>query len=147
MTQFPQRNRRSVMVTPGEHSHRFGKSAASDADVIWLELEDGTHWPHKDEARDAVAAAMNQIDWHGKERAVRVNQTDSPWFEDDMKAIVPVRPDAIIVPKARTADDVLLVERLIREYGGADGGGPPIQIGVMIESPDGLLNLREIANA
>ena len=148
MSNTKERLRRSVLVSSGFSRRQLEKGAASEADVVWLELEDGVHPGQKEDARLTAAAALNEIDWRGKERVVRVNPVDSPWFEDDMQVIVPAKPDAIIVAKARTADDIKYADSLITKFGGEPAGDEPgIQLGSMIETPQALYNIREIATA
>ena len=73
---LPQRSELSVPATSGKF---FAKAAASAADAIVLDLEDGVAPDRKDEARAAAIAALRDVDWGGRIMSVRVNGLGTPW--------------------------------------------------------------------
>src|SRR5690606_19452466 len=74
-------------------------------------------------------------------RAVRVNRPDSAWFTDDIAAIAPLADCAIVLPKVSSADELRKARAALAAAGGRN------LLWAMIETPLGLINLREIGAA
>ena len=87
---------RSLLFVPGDRPDRMKKARDLDADVLILDLEDSVAAGRKPDARKAVA------DFLGEPRStpvfVRVNP--AAMMEEDLAAVVPSRPDGIMLPKA-----------------------------------------------
>lgn len=98
---------RSLLFVPGDRPDRFAKAAQSGADAIILDLEDSVALPGKAAARQSVATGLAQD--FACRRLVRVNALDSGLTADDLAAVLPARPDAIMLPKAQGAGDVAQV--------------------------------------
>lgn len=95
---------RSLLFVPADRPERFGKAAASGADAIILDLEDSVALARKPAGREAVAAYLA-----GPRECqvfVRVNALDSGMTADDLAAVLPGKPDAIVQPKAEGAASV-----------------------------------------
>ena len=92
---------RSLLFVPGDRPERMEKALALGADALILDLEDAVALDAKPAARAAVAAFL------AAERRttvfVRVNPLDSALIDDDLAAILPARPDGIVLPKAEGA--------------------------------------------
>ncbi|MGW4522231.1 HpcH/HpaI aldolase/citrate lyase family protein [Amycolatopsis sp. NPDC004378] len=86
----------TYLFVPGDRPDRFGKAAASGADVVLLDLEDAVAPADKDAARAAVAAWLADHD-----AMVRINAPGTPWFDADA-ALVTARGVPVVVPKAET---------------------------------------------
>ncbi len=102
---------RSLLFVPGDRPERFLKAASSGADAIILDLEDSVATEKKPAARLAVA------DYLARERQgiclVRINPVDSDMAADDLAAILPGKPDGIMLPKAEGAETVnTLLEKM-----------------------------------
>jgi len=79
----PARPNRCQLFGPGSNTKLFAKMAASDADVINLDLEDSVSPTDKDAARANVIEAINTVDWGTKYLSVRINSLDTPfWYRD-----------------------------------------------------------------
>ena len=95
---------RSLLFVPADRPDRFAKAAASGADAVILDLEDSVALAAKDQAREAVAAFL------ATDRPcpvfVRVNPLESGLIAADLAAVLPGRPDAIVLPKAEGAESV-----------------------------------------
>jgi citrate lyase subunit beta/citryl-CoA lyase len=143
------RLRRSLHFVPGASEKLLQKSLALPADTLVLDLEDSVTPDNKDQARETVARWLQEVDFGGKERAVRMNPLDTPWGEKDLEVTMAGRPDAYIVPKVRSADDVVAIDEILtrveRRYGLQQGGAKLLVIAT--ETPQGLLNIREIATS
>src|SRR4051812_42938045 len=124
---------RSLLFVPADRPDRFAKAAASGADAIILDLEDSVSLSAKPAARAAAAAYL------AGPRAgmvlVRVNALDSGLVADDLAAVLPGRPDAIMLPKAEGADSIRQLDALA----GADL--PPI-VPIATETPRALFRLE-----
>jgi citrate lyase subunit beta / citryl-CoA lyase len=140
--------RRSKLITPVLRRDLLEKAAASDADIVHIELEDGVPAAQKSVARRSAVAALFEVDWHGKEVWVRVNAPDSPEMERDIAIVVAAKPAAVIVPKVSGPEDVALVAELIRMAEVSSGVSPgTVKIAAVIEVIRGLDTVEEIAAA
>ncbi len=137
------RPRRSVLYLPGANERALAKARTLPADALVLDLEDAVAPEAKPAARERVAAAVAAGDYGAREVGVRVNTRGTEWHEEDLRATVRANPDAVVVPKVNSADDVREVDRAL-ELGGADDG---TAIWAMIETPTGVLRAGEIATA
>src|SRR3989338_3699092 len=84
----------------------------------------------------------------GLERAVRVNPAPTPWFADDVAAVVAAGADALVIPKVESAANVHLVNRHLDEAE-RDSGRPAaaVRLLALVETPLGVLNAHAIATA
>jgi len=101
------RPRRSVLYLPASNPKALAKARTLDADVVVLDLEDAVAPEYKVDARAAAVAAVQEGGWGRRELVVRSNGLDTPWGADDLAAIAPAGPDAVLVPKISSVDDVL----------------------------------------
>lgn len=145
------RPRRSELATPASNDWMFAKAAASDADLVFLDLEDACAPAEREAARGKAAAALRSLDWGSTTRAVRMNGVDTRWAYGDVIEVVTEARSAlevIIVPKARRARDVWWVDVLLTQLEETLGLPPKgIALEVLIEETEGLENVGEIARA
>lgn len=134
---------RSLLYIPGSKARALEKAQALPADGIIFDLEDAVAPDAKAEARQMVAEALRKFDYGARALMVRINGFDTPWAEDDLAAIAPVRPEAILLPKVNAAADI---ERLAAALDGL-AGCEETRIWAMMETPLGCLNAAEIAVA
>lgn len=96
---------RSMLFVPGDRPERFEKAEASGADAVILDLEDAVAAAERPRAREAIAAHLRR-----PQRAiplwVRINPVSSSEALQDLAAVVPAKPDGLILPKARAGADV-----------------------------------------
>jgi citrate lyase subunit beta/citryl-CoA lyase len=107
-----------------------------------LDLGDPILLDAKVQSRDNVIHVLQERGYGKREVVVRVNDFDSPWGLDDIKAIAPLQPDAILFPNIESKEDILNCITELDRCGGQD-----ISVMVMIESPLAVLNAKEIASA
>lgn len=140
--------RRAMMYVPGNDLHKIEKAAALNVDAVILDLEDGVAPGRKDEARQVIRHALEGIDFGRTERFVRINALASGRGEADLQAVVPGKPDGILVPKVDDAATLVWVDQLLstleKEHGIEPGS---IFLAATIESAIGFLNLREICQS
>lgn len=145
----PIRRRRSELSTPATSLKMMAKAAAGDADLVFLDLEDAVAPNVKDVARAQAAEALNTLDWGDKTRAVRINGIVTPWFLDDITDVVlnaGANLDVFIVPKVKSAADVVFIDTLLgklEEKAGLVVGR--IGLEVLIEEVEALSDVDAIA--
>jgi citrate lyase subunit beta/citryl-CoA lyase len=137
------RPRRSVLYVPGSNARALEKARALAVDALILDLEDAVAPAAKPEARARVVEALAAGGYGHRELAVRVNGASTPWGSDDLFALASARADAIVLPKAESAADVLRAERALE----AAGAPTSLALWCMIETPRGVLAADEIAGA
>ncbi len=146
----PARPNRCQLFGPGSRPALFAKMAASEADVINLDLEDSVAPTDKAEARANVIKAISEVDWGRKTLSVRINGLDTPWWYRDVVDLLEQagdRLDQIMIPKVGCAADVYAVDALVTAVERARGRAKPIGFEVIIESAAGISHVEEIAAA
>ena len=146
----PARPNRCQLFGPGSRPALFPKMAASEADVINLDLEDSVAPSDKDAARTNIIAATREIDWGKKRLSVRINGLDTPfWYLDvvDLLEQAGDRLDQIMIPKVGCAADLYAVDALVSAVEAAKGRARRIGFEVIIESAAGIAHVEEIAAA
>lgn len=142
------RKRRSLIWVNVLVEGKLKKAIDSEADCIVMDLEDTLPIAQKAEGREAVVEALQQVDFRGKERIVRINSLDTPYAMADLAAVLPARPDSIRLPKCETADQVKRVDAIITSFEQENGLTPgDIGLILMIETPKGVFNARELASS
>ncbi|MET8648715.1 HpcH/HpaI aldolase/citrate lyase family protein [Nocardia aurea] len=142
--------RRSELATPATNDRMFAKAAASDADLVFLDLEDAVAPALREQARAKAVTALNDQDWGSTARAVRINGIDTRWAYGDIIEIVTgarENLDTIIVPKVTAARDVWWVDVLLTQIEATLGLTEQIRLEVLIEDVAGVANAQAIATA
>ena len=135
------RPRRSALYMPGSNVRALEKAKGLAADVIIMDLEDAVAPGVKAAAREQVIAAVSSGGFGRKEVVVRINGLDTPWGADDLAAAAASKASAVLIPKVSSPDMIASVSRVL------DGLASPQKVWAMIETPLGVLNVREIAAA
>ena len=127
---------RSVLFMPGSNSRALEKAQSLPTDAVILDLEEAVSPAEKQNAREAVCKAVTDRKFGYRTVIIRINALETVWGPDDLTAACAAQPDAILLPKIGTADDVLAAENRIR--GSA-------RIWAMMETPMAALNAASIA--
>ncbi len=137
------RPRRSVLYMPGANERALEKAKTIDADALILDLEDSVSPDAKETGRANVCAAVQSGEYGHRELAIRVNSIGTEWHDADVAAASAAGPDAILVPKVESAEQVAALVAAM------DAAGAPAstQLWAMIETPKALLHAEEIAAA
>ena len=140
---------RSLLFVPGDSERKFAKAAGVGADALILDLEDAVAPSKKDEARAYVAsllAADKPCDWSF---FVRVNPFDTGLTLTDLTAVVQPGLDAILVPKADGAQDILRIGYYLDALEARAGMAPgTVRIAVVAtETPTAMFALGSYAPA
>jgi (S)-citramalyl-CoA lyase len=120
----------------------YPKALASGADIVCLELEDGIAPKDKAEAREKALSLFEQPQADdGVERIVRINSMRERFGIEDVNAILASKtpPPALMMPKVRTPDEVIILDQLLTE------AGHETRLHVIIETNEGLEAAFEIA--
>ncbi|MGA8850992.1 MAG: CoA ester lyase [Aeromicrobium sp.] len=143
MTDKTLRPRRSVLYMPGANERALEKAKTIDADALILDLEDSVSPDAKETGRANVCAAVQSGEYGHRELAIRVNSIGTEWHAADVAAASAAGPDAILVPKVESAEQVAALVAAM------DAAGAPAstQLWAMIETPKALLHAEEIAAA
>ena len=107
--------RRSMLFLPGNNPNMLINATCLGADAIIFDLEDAVSPAEKDAARILVRNSLRYLDLTGVETIVRINSVDTPYWQSDLDEVLPERPNIILLPKASTPEDVLLVDAYITE--------------------------------
>ncbi len=148
--QAPARLNRSELAVPGSQTQLFEKAATSDADVVFLDLEDAVAPDEKEQARKNIIQALNDIDWGSKSMSIRINGLDTHYMYRDVVDVVEQAGehlDLIMIPKVGTASDVYAIDMLVTQIEDAKGHGKRIGFEHIIETALGMQNVAEIAAA
>ena len=141
---------RSELVVPGTRVDFFEKAAKSNADIIFLDLEDSVSINEKLIARSNVIEAVNDINWAEKTLSIRINSYDTEFMKEDIKEIMKntsSRLDLIMFPKVNSAKEVHNFNKLVTNYEKKFNRIKKIGFEIIIETTLGLININEIALA
>ena len=138
------RPRRSFIFSPGLKPEMFPKALACGTDIVCVELEDGIAPKDKDVARrNAIALFAEPQADDGVERIVRINCLREAFGLADVQAVLATDtpPPALMLPKVRTADEVVWLDNLLTER------GHDTRLHVIIETNAALEAVYDIAKA
>lgn len=148
MNERPRRLRRVQLAVPGSSDKMMRRAAESDADHVFLDLEDAVAPNAKLAARAQVIQALTGLDWGQKTRCVRINDLRTRYAYADIIEVVRGAGghlDTIMIPKATDARDIWFVETLLGQLEADLGLTRPIGIEALIEEVHGLQNVERIA--
>ncbi len=135
------RPRRSVLYMPGANARAMEKARTLPCDAVILDLEDAVAPAAKATARQQVIAAITAGGFGAREVIVRINGLDTPWWLEDIAAVVKAHPDGILVPKISKPGHLqAIAERLIDI-----AADHKIRVWAMIETPLAIIHAAEIA--
>jgi citrate lyase beta subunit len=137
------RPRRSVLYMPGSKERALEKARPLPADTLILDLEDAVAPSEKQAARELVRKAGKAGAFGRREVVIRINALDTEWGAADLVAACEAGPDAILIPKAESAEQIAEVDSRMTYH------DAPVDTAIwaMIETPLGALKAAEIAAA
>ena len=146
------RLQRSELAVPGSSPQMFEKALNSDADYIFLDLEDAVSPNDKITARQNIIQGLNDINWkkNGKTISVRINGLDTHYMYKDLIDIVTQAGqhiDTILIPKVGVRDDVYMVDCLLSQLEDEMNLKNKIGIECLIETALGMVNIEQIAKS
>ena len=140
--------RRSMLFLPGNNPNMLINGNCLGSDAVIFDLEDAVSPAEKDAARILVRNTMRYMDFRGCEIIVRINSIDTAYWQADIDAILPYKPQLILLPKTGTAADVLAADAYMSEVE-EKLGLEKNTVGLMplIETAMGVENAYAIASA
>lgn len=121
----------TFLFVPGDRPDRFARAAASGADIVVLDLEDGVAPSGRALARQAVVAWLAA----GNDAVVRISATGTEDQVADLAALAGTSP-AVMLAKAESASDVEALTLAL---------GPGADVVALVESARGLFDAEAIA--
>jgi citrate lyase subunit beta/citryl-CoA lyase len=138
---FTIRPRRSALYMPASNARALEKARTLAADAIIFDLEDAVAPDAKKAAREQAVVAVKTRSFAPREVIIRVNALHTPWNADDLAAAAAAAPDAILLPKVSSAEDLQVIGRKL------SSAPASVAVWAMIESPAAILNIASIAAA
>lgn len=141
---------RSMLFVPASRWPMIEKAAASAADAVCVDLEDSVAVDDKAASRANAIRAFRELDFAHRLRVLRINGLDTPFAYRDLIEVVEAagdRVDLVMLPKAGSAKDVFFVDTLLTGMELNCGFPRRIAIEAQIETAEGFLFVREIAES
>jgi len=142
---------RSLLAVPASNRRMVEKALGSNADAVFLDLEDAVAPDRKAGAREDVARVLSELDWGGRPTLFRINALDTRWFYRDVVEVVEAAGDAldaILVPKVNRPEDLHAVAVLLSGIE-LEKELPPgkIALEAQVETAEGLTNIGAVARS
>lgn len=145
---YKKRLRRSMMFLNCQKPGLIKDPYIYKPDSIMLDLEDAVAENQKDAARYSLFHALQEIDYRGVERVVRINGLDTPHWKEDIRVCVAGGADTIRIAKTESAKDVQVVEEHVlaaeQEFGRPKGS---TLLMAALESCKGVLHALEVCES
>ena len=146
------RLQRSELAVPASNPAMIEKALASDADYVFLDLEDAVTPADKPQARKNAIEALNDLDWKssGKTVSVRINGLDTHYMYRDVVDVIEQAGrhlHTVLVPKVGVAADLYAVDMMLTQIETAMKIEHRIGLEALIETAIGMANVEQIAAA
>ena len=140
--------RRTMLFVPGNNPGMLLNADIYGADALILDLEDAVAPGEKDAARILVRGALTAYDYAGCEIIIRINPLGSGYTEEDIRAVVPLKPAMLMPTKVSGAKDIEIISAMMAEAE-REHGMPEGTVGLLplIETAVGVENAYGIATA
>jgi citrate lyase subunit beta / citryl-CoA lyase len=134
---------RSVLYMPSSNERALEKAKTIAADALIFDLEDAVAPDAKAQARENAAAAAASGEYGRRTVTIRINSIGTEWHAADLVAAAQAGPDAVVVPKVETAEQVRGLATAL-EWAGAPAH---TKLWAMVETPLAILDVKDIALA
>jgi citrate lyase subunit beta/citryl-CoA lyase len=134
---------RSVLYMPSSNERALEKARTIPCDGLILDLEDAVAPDAKPAAREAACAAAASGEYGRRTVTIRVNGIGTEWHDADLEAAAKAGPDAVVVPKVNSADEVRRLVDALERYGAPDH----TTLWAMVETPVAILDAPAVARA
>jgi citrate lyase subunit beta/citryl-CoA lyase len=142
---------RSLLAVPASNRRMVEKALASEADAVFLDLEDAVAPQRKAGAREDVVGALRELDWGGRPTLFRANALDTRWFYRDVVEVVEAAGgalDAVLIPKVNRPEDLHAVAVLLAGIELEKDLRPgKIALEAQVETAEGLTNIDAVARS
>jgi citrate lyase beta subunit len=144
---MPIRARRALLYMPGDDRYKIEKALTLGVDCICMDMEDGVALSRKAKARLTIAEALRELDFGRSEKLVRINAAGSGLETEDVQAVLPFRPDGVVLPKVEKLEQIQWVSERV-EAAELAYGWPIHSIRLLagVETPRAIMNLKDIVS-
>ena len=104
---------KSLLFVPGDSEKKLAKAASTGADALLLDLEDAVSQDRLPIARGLVLDYLKSHDRSSQQVWVRINPLNTQLSLPDLVAVMPGKPDGIVLPKPLNASDVLQLDHFL----------------------------------
>ena len=132
---------RSALFMPASNARVLAKGPVTPADAVIVDLEDSVAPELKELARKQATQILRKADYGYRLKALRINAFDTPWFAEDINAVIMAKPNAVVLPKVDSVDDIARLSNALD----ADEGAADVAIWAMMESAAAVVRAPEIA--
>jgi citrate lyase subunit beta/citryl-CoA lyase len=140
---------RAWLFVPADSASKLDKAYASSADAVILDLEDSVALSAKPNARQMARDFLRTyVQRSAPQLWVRINALDSGLALEDLEAVIPSRPDGVVLPKPDSAEDVARLDSYlsaIETKAGLDAGSTRI-LPIATETPRSLFELKSYSD-
>ena len=133
--------RRSVLSLPASNERAIAKLPSLAMDGVILDLEDSVAESAKDEGRCNIRNFLAEKPLRDREIIIRINDIASPHYAADLELLLACAPDAVLLPKVKTADDILELAGFLGDNDALES----LRVWAMMETPLAILNAGVIA--
>ena len=142
------RLRRSLLFVPASSERFLARAQNAQADSLIFDLEDAVAPERKALARETLKDVLSDSGFERFERTVRINALDTPYFLDDVLAMVEAGADGLVVPKTSTPEGIRFVDKLVSLAEERAGHAPgSVALLPLIEQPQAIGNAFSLAQA
>ncbi len=139
---------RTLLYTPANTPSMMIQAQVYGADAVIFDLEDAIAPDKKLEARILLAQMFEEWDFETTELIVRINGLDTPWWKEDLIALMGKRAFTVRVPMIETLEQVTLLDRFLNDLETErDMVVGSTRIHILIETPKGVVNAYSLAGA
>src|SRR5271166_790016 len=114
---------RSFLFVPADSDRKLARGPQSGADALILDLEDSVAPANRPMARILARQFLETTGAAEFQRWVRVNPLASGFALDDLAAVMPSRPDGILLPKC-VPDDLRTLDHYLSAFEAASALAP-----------------------
>jgi citrate lyase subunit beta/citryl-CoA lyase len=104
---------RSLLFVPGDSEKKMAKGVSTQADALILDLEDAVAIERLPMARGMVCEYLKHHPRGAQQVWVRINPLQTEHALQDLMAVMPGRPDGIVLPKPLNAHDVVKLDHFL----------------------------------
>ena len=134
---------RSLLFVPGDSRRKFDRASAGDGDALIIDLEDSVAFDQKQAARECTREMLQA---RGRQHLfVRINAFDTGLSLLDLAAVMPMRPDGIVLPKCGSGSQLRQLDHYLDAFEAASGlpVGATRILAIATETAESLFRLHE----
>jgi citrate lyase subunit beta/citryl-CoA lyase len=133
---------RSLLFVPADSERKLARAPEAGADALILDLEDSVVPANRPAARTQTRAFLDDTYGNSFRRYVRINPLASGVALDDLAAVMPGRPEGILLPKC-VPEDLRTLDHYLAAFEAAGGAAPGATrvIAIATETPQAMFAL------